>query len=275
MNRIEIKDLFSGLQKAMAGELGLNKEVICHPGSKGDALENSWIDMLQKYLPNRYSIDKAMVIDYDGNVSDQIDIVIYDNFYTPFVFHQNGFKYIPAEGVYAVFEVKPDLKGNVGADTYIKYAGKKIASVRKLKRTSVKIINAGRESDPRAMTLILGGILANTCSMKQNTLEKKLAELSGNEQIDLGCAADAFAFTVDYAQGEGEITKEKETIDAYYNNRSIREVIYSEKDNSIFTFVMQLSHYIQQAIGTVPAIDYQKYLNAVGERIDIELYKKP
>lgn len=274
MNKVEIKDLFSGLQKAMAGELGLNREVICHSGSKGDALENSWIDMLRKYLPNRYSIDKAMVIDYEGNVSDQIDIVIYDNFYTPFVFHQNGFKYIPAEGVYAVFEVKPDLKGKADGMSYIKYAGKKIASVRNLKRTSVKIINAGRENPPRAMTLILGGILANTCTMKQKTLEKKLAELSGNEQIDLGCAADKFAFTVDYSQGEGEITKEKDTIDAYYNNRNMREVIYSQQENSIFTFVMQLSHYIQQAIGTVPAIDYQKYLSAVGERIDVELYKK-
>lgn len=275
MNRIEIKNLFSGLQKAMAGELGLNRDMICHSGSKGDALENSWIELLRKYLPSRFTIDKAMVIDYEGNVSDQIDIVIYDNFYTPFVFHQNGFKYIPAEGVYAVFEVKPDMKGNVGTDTYIKYAGKKIASVRNLKRTSVKIINAGRENDPRSLTLILGGILANTCTMKQSTLKNKLAELSGNEQIDLGCAADKFAFTVDYVQGEGEITTEQNTIDTYYRNRNIREVIYSQQENSIITFVMQLSHYIQQAIGTVPAIDYQKYLSAVGERLDVELYKKP
>ena len=54
----------------------------------------------------------------------------------------------------------------------------------------------------------------------------------------------------------------------------MREIIYSQKENSIFTFVMQLSHYIQQSIGTVPAIDYQKYLSAVNEKIDIELYKK-
>lgn len=274
MNKVEVKDLFAGLQKAMAGELGLNRDVICHSGSKGDAMENSWIELLRKYLPNRYSVDKAMVIDCEGNVSDQLDIVIYDNFYTPFVFHQNGFKYIPAEGVYAVFEVKPDLKGNVGSNSYIKYAGKKIASVRNLKRTSVKIINSGCEMNPRSLTLILGGILANTCTMQQKTLKKKLAELSGNEQIELGCAADQFAFVVDYKQGDGEITTEQDTIDAYYNNRSMREIIYSQKENSIFTFVMQLSHYIQQSIGTVPAIDYQKYLSAVNEKIDIELYNK-
>ena len=112
------------------------------------------------------------------------------------------------------------------------------------------------------------------CGLFGKTLKKKLAELSGNEQIELGCAADQFAFVVDYKQGDGEITTEQDTIDAYYNNRSMREIIYSQKENSIFTFVMQLSHYIQQSIGTVPAIDYQKYLSAVNEKIDIELYKK-
>lgn len=39
----------------------------------------------------------------EGMTSHQIDIVIYDNWFTPFIFSQNGFHYIPAEGVYAVF----------------------------------------------------------------------------------------------------------------------------------------------------------------------------
>jgi hypothetical protein len=54
------------------------------------------------------------VIDHEGNTSQQMDIVIYDNWFTPFIFNQNGFYYIPAEGVYAVFEVKPDIQGNEG-----------------------------------------------------------------------------------------------------------------------------------------------------------------
>lgn len=82
---------------------------------------------------------KAIVIDSDGNTSDQIDVVIYDNWYTPFIFTQNGFHYIPAEGVYAVFEVKPNI-----SKEYIKYAGNKIASVRQLKRTSTSMINSGK-----------------------------------------------------------------------------------------------------------------------------------
>lgn len=93
--KIDIKDLFTSLQSQMKGVLATNSKFITHPGSEGDSLENAWIDLLRNYLPNRYSVDKAMVIDYQGNVSQQIDIVIYDNWYTPFIFNQNGFKYIP------------------------------------------------------------------------------------------------------------------------------------------------------------------------------------
>ena len=84
MNTVDIKDLFFSLQSQMQGVLATNSKFIAHPGCEGDSLENAWIELLRKYLPNRYSVDKAMVIDYQGNVSHQIDIVIYDNWFTPF-----------------------------------------------------------------------------------------------------------------------------------------------------------------------------------------------
>ncbi len=118
-NNILLKELFSGLQNQMIAQLNTNRSNITHQGSKGDALENAWIEWLQKYLPKRYSVDKAIVIDSNGDTSHQIDIVIYDNWFTPFIFSQNGFHYIPAEGVYAVFEVKPDIQGHVEEKSFI------------------------------------------------------------------------------------------------------------------------------------------------------------
>lgn len=46
--------------------------------------------------------------------------------------------YIPAESVYAVFEVKQDVEG------HIEYAAKKVESVRKLKRTSISMVASGK-----------------------------------------------------------------------------------------------------------------------------------
>lgn len=274
MNNIDIKLLFAGLQEQMIAQLSTNRQFITHPGSKGDALENAWIEWLRKYLPNRYSVDKAIVIDHEGNTSQQIDIVIYDNWFTPFIFSQNGFHYIPAEGVYAVFEVKPDLQGpSKSSRSYIQYAGEKIESVRKLQRTSTTMINSGQTVRARPFTKIIGGILTSTNTYKNNnTIENHLKKLQGFQGIDLGCAADFGSFFVDYEGEENTDTENfQQRYEDYYTQRSFGKVQFSKRNNSLVTFFMQLTQYLQQAIGTVPAIDLQAYLDKIGETIDKEL----
>jgi len=195
--KIDIKGLFEGLQNQMVAQLNTNREFIVHPGSKGESLENVWIEWLRKYLPTRYCVDKAIIIDSNGDLSHQIDLVIYDQQYTPFVLTQNGIHYIPAEGVYAVFEVKPDFRGNVGEENFFEYTGSKIESVRRLKRTTVKIINAGSEVNARPLTKIIGGLLASTNSYSNNsTIETHIRELKAHKSIEIGCAIDYGSFFV-------------------------------------------------------------------------------
>lgn len=275
MNKIALPELFASMQQQMSAQLSTNRAFIHHPGSKGDSLENAWIEWLRSYLPNRYSVDKAIIIDHLGNTSHQIDVVIYDNYFTPFIFTQNGFHYVPAEGVYAIFEVKPDIKGNVGSDSYIEYAGKKIESVRQLTRTSTSMINSGKKFPSRPLTKILGGFLAttNTYSHKNNnTIKQHLEKLDGLKGIDLGCVVDYGSFYVDY-NGEEDITEDvfSKRISDYYESRQFDDVNFSKAENSLITFFMQLTRYLQQAIGTIPAIDLQAYLNVIGEEIDQEL----
>lgn len=271
-NKINIAELFSGLQNQMVAQLNTNREFIQHPGSKGDSLENVWIEWLRNYLPNRYCVDKAIIVDSNGNLSHQIDLVVYDQQFTPFVFSQNGIKYIPAEGVYAVFEVKPDLKGTVNEDNFFEYAGKKIESVRKLKRTSVGIINAGNPQSPRPFTKILGGILASTNSYthsNNNTIESHLKQLQGLQSIEIGCAIDYGSFYVNYS-GQEDINNMdfEERINNYYLERKYSNMRFSSKENSLVTFFLQLTRYLQQSIGTVAAIDLSAYAKSVGFEID-------
>jgi len=263
MNKISISELFTSLQNQMTSQLNTNREFILHPGSKGDSLENVWIDWLRKYLPNRYCVDKAIIIDSKGNLSHQIDLVIYDQQYTPFVFTQNGFHYIPAEGVYAIFEVKPEL-----SKEYIEYAGEKIESVRKLHRTSTNIIDRGRIQDPRSLTKILGGILASTASIKNETIEKHVSSLKKLQGIDIGCSVDGGCFYVDYKNDEdAKIQDFNDRIKTYYENRELLQCVFSKPDKSMITFFLQLLRYLQTT-GTVAAIDLNAYSKAVNFEID-------
>lgn len=276
-NKIKLKDLFSGLQNQMSAQLSTNREFILHPGSKGDSLEDTWIEWLRTYLPNRYCIDKAIVIDSTGQLSDQIDLVIYDQQYTPFVLTQNGIHYIPAEGVYAVFEVKPDLNGSltsVGESiSYIAYAGRKIESVRRLKRTTTSIIDRGKKYDPRPLTKIVGGILASTNGIKKKeTLENHLKSLSGLQGIDIGCAVDYGAFFIDHVGEEDvNVTDYSKRINDYYLTRTIYDIEFSKPEISLVSFFFQLMRYLQQSIGTVAAIDLSEYSKAINFEIDEEL----
>jgi hypothetical protein len=271
MSKINITDLFAGLQKQMVAQLNTNREFIEHPGSKGDALENAWIEWLRKYLPNRYCIDKAIVIDHTGETSHQIDIVIYDNWYTPFIFSQNGFHYIPAEGVYAVFEVKPDISGHSDGKTNIEYAGEKIESVRLLNRTSTGMINSGKPISARPLTKIVGGILTSTKSgdrSSNDTLIKHVQSQINLRSLDIGCIADYGSFFVNYSPDEEIKENGQEKFLEFYSNRKFKDINFSRSGNSLVTFFMQLTTYLQQAIGTIPAIDLDKYAKNVGFTID-------
>ena len=46
-NKIDLKMLFGGLQSQMIAQLNTNRQFITHSGSKGDALENAWIEWLR------------------------------------------------------------------------------------------------------------------------------------------------------------------------------------------------------------------------------------
>ncbi len=271
MSNIDLKSLFTGLQSQMISKLSTNREFITHPGSKGDALENAWIEWLKCYLPNRYSVDKAIIIDYKGNTSHQIDIVIYDNWFTPFIFSQNGFHYIPAEGVYAVFEVKPDIKDNIA------YAAEKIESVRLLERTSTNMINSGVQLSARPLTKIIGGILSSTNTYthaKNDTINKHINEHQGLKGIDIGCIADYGSFHVIYSGEENIELKSVEQFEMryrdYYHKRSVDSIVYSNSSNSLVSFFLQLTRYLQQSIGTVPAIDLNAYSKAIDFTVDIK-----
>lgn len=229
-----LKKLFNGLQDEMSAMLKLSK-YMSHPVDKGDNSEYCWIDWMRRYLPKRYSVDKATIIDCKGKESDQIDAVIYDRQYSYLAFNQNGRLYLPAESVYAVFEIKQTLN-----KTFMEYASKKAESVRVLHRTSKKIIYSTGEKPAKKLHTILSGILTTDTGWKDKfgkAFKKGLKTFTGNAQLDCGCALNAGSF--------------------FYDSNQQSVIIGSDKESLVSFFLQLLSKL--QAIGTVPAIDLEAY----------------
>ena len=132
-------------------------------------------------------------MDSRGTTSDQIDLLVYDAQYTPLLAQtSSGDLFVPAEAVYAVFEVKQEMN-----KTFMDYAGTKIASVRRLHRTSVPIAHAGGVYPPKRPIAILGGLPRPgrmEADLQGEAAVKAVLSLSGDRAVNLGCALRAVSF---------------------------------------------------------------------------------
>lgn len=187
-----LSTVLTAMHEDLEHKLGAVRSSFAHPGTVGDASETVWLEVLQSYLPKRYSAASAHVVDSDGQFSEQIDIVIFDRQYTPFIFNFAGKILIPAEGVYGAFEAKQAINGD-----HIAYAAEKVATVRRLKRTSLPIPHAGGTFDAKKPPDILGGLLTLTSNWSPPFGRpcRKALELTSEGQLDIGCVAAHGFFT--------------------------------------------------------------------------------
>jgi len=238
-NRTSLATLMDGLQQRLVQALTHGRDVLPHPTEVGDNAELQWIEMLTDFLPKRYATAKAFVLDVNGTTSDQLDVVIYDQQYSPQIFkNPNGTVYVPAESVYAVFDAKQDLDRD-----NILYAAAKVESVRRMERTSAPIPHAGGTYEPKEPPRILGGILALGSDWSPALGEPLLKAVrdTGDDltRLDIGCAAGAGAFRV----------------------MAGVEIVLETWDDPAGTLVWFVSRLLAmlQAMATVPAIDISRW----------------
>jgi hypothetical protein len=216
--QIDLPEVFRRVQQEMLAQLSVGR-LFEHASTAGAATEHQWLQLFDRYLPKRYRSAPAFVIDSTGRRSRQIDIAIFDNLYTPPLFPHSAGLHLPAESVYAVFEVKPTFSRQ-----WLRDAAGKAASVRVLHRTSVSVIGRKATAPPP----ILAGLLATTSVWTPRTFAANLRRCN---QLDIGCCLQHGSF-------------EGQTI--------------SSPDNSLIFFILRLLDRLR-AMGTAPAIDWSQY----------------
>jgi hypothetical protein len=230
---------FRAKSKQLAATMDAAHEVTRHGPTIGDAGEAGWRTMLEEFLPRRYAVSTAFVVDSFGHESEQIDLVVHDRHFTPLFWNIDDALFLPAESVYAVFEVKQQLTAG-----HIKAAAKKVASVRGLHRTSQKIVHAGGVIQaPKPPPRILGGLLAGASSWSPPLgapLRSALDDLDEHHRLDLGCGLQHGAFDLpeEVAAADGLVT--------------------AAADVGLAFFAMRLMARLQH-MGTVPALDLGAY----------------
>ncbi|GGO84022.1 hypothetical protein GCM10011348_29300 [Marinobacterium nitratireducens] len=235
MSEWSLSTLLASLHDDIQNRLGTARRALHHPGTKGDASEGVWIDMLDTYLPKRYQAAKAFVVDSQGSFSEQIDVVVFDRQYSPFIFKFDEQIIVPAESVYAVFEAKQTATAELVA-----YAQRKVASVRKLHRTSLPIPHAGGTYPAKPLIPILGGLLTFESDWSPPlgpSFDKALNVDLSDGRLDIGCVASHGHFFYDSRNNGFQFERENKPATAF-----------------LFRLIEQL-----QFSGTVPMIDIDAY----------------
>lgn len=63
--------------------------------------------MFKQIIPQKFATEQSVfIIDSEGNVSNEVDLAIFDETYTPYIFHYGRLKFIPVEAVAVVVECK-------------------------------------------------------------------------------------------------------------------------------------------------------------------------
>ena len=234
-----LHEVFLGEQDSLLAKLRSGRANAGHPGAVGDGTEDGWRRVLDEFLPKRYCVSHGFVVDSNGSRSGQVDVIIHDRQYSPRIWEYGGHLYVPAESVYAVFEVKQDLSlGHVLA------AADKACSVRRLHRTQGTFAWLQGPGN-RSLTPVLAGLLTPTSEWKPpfgQPFAEVRAALDTDSRLDLGCVLSAGAWELANASDSASL-------------------VVSPVESALISFLMTLLQRLQ-SLGTVGGIDYDSYQRA-------------
>lgn len=240
-NPFDLDEAFRAKQEQLRCILETGRSVAGHPTAIGDGTELHWREMLDEFLPKRYQVSRGFVVDSVGKRSEQADVIIHDRTFSPLLWEHGGHMYVPAESIYAIFEVKQDH--NLGN---IKAAAQKAASVRRRLRTEGEF-GWLKGKGKKELFPILAGLLTVDSEWKPafgDPFYNALSGLAEGEYLDLGCSLK---------QGTWDLEDHATPKSAYL----------SKPESALITFCMHLLQRLQK-MGTVGGIDYGAYERNAG-----------
>lgn len=100
-----IADNYIELEKSIVTQLKLSCDH--HHVTSGSFREEIWKALFRQIIPKKFTIERSVfIIDSEGRVSKEVDLAVFDEQYTPYIFNYGNIKYIPIEAVAVVVQCK-------------------------------------------------------------------------------------------------------------------------------------------------------------------------
>ena len=131
-----IRENYQSLEGMISKQLFMGNEL--HGPTTGSFREEIWAGLFGQILPKKFVIEQsAFIIDSEEGISKEIDLVIMDEMYTPYIFRYGKLKFIPIEAVAAVVECKSQSID----ERSVKEWGAEIKKLRTAKESVARLAN--------------------------------------------------------------------------------------------------------------------------------------
>ncbi len=170
---IKIHELISQAGKHLRNEFENLKQTNPHYGERGTESEIILTKFLNDHLPKRFSADTGLIIDYENQISSQIDVIVYDALNSPIYRKGPKVSIIPIDNVAVAIEVKSKLN-----KPQLEDAAQKIASVKKLKKSPLTPVDQPVTFSNFINTSTLGVVFAYETDRTLETLAKNLLDIN-------------------------------------------------------------------------------------------------
>lgn len=93
------------VEESIVNQLYLKNDF--HGTTIGTHREEVWQQVFEMIIPKKFVLEhSAFIIDSCGHISHEVDLIVMDQMYTPFIFSYGSVKFIPIEAVAVVVECK-------------------------------------------------------------------------------------------------------------------------------------------------------------------------
>lgn len=264
-----IKKNYASLEEGIVNQLYFEGH---HGSTIGHYREQIWRDMFKNMVPKKFVIEQSVfLIDSKGNVSNEVDLAIFDETYTPYIFRYYDLKFIPIEAVAVVVECKSKSMGLENLENWAKSISdlKTSSSQRAFVRTINKITSdtVPTQSATRPLRILcclnekyeagVGKIFDVVIRAQEE--EKKLKITWNEEQKDLY----DWYWCLNHADKAEKDIKGKKQVKAAEYNLNHYKVLSGNSELPLMSFNFQLNQILMLINNPMlfPHLDYVEMFN--------------
>lgn len=233
-----------------------NLRQIVHNESKGRAREIVMKHFLKEYIPPALGVESGEIISSNGDVSKQMDIVIFDKLHCPIFIREDEVHIFPIESVFAVIEVKSHLNSSELKDCIEKIKSVKELSKEAYVKQNGAIIHTtnlyGKEFE---YFPALGFVFAFD-SIKIDTLRQKLDEINSEKSIELEHRVDSICIL-----NKGIISNSTKNGKISHTPEPESKLVSIETKNSLLLFYVLLMAVLNQT--WMPPVRILEYVEKI------------